>query len=37
LFGATFFHGEKYALILTKKRDWATFYATFSQTRPVAL
>jgi hypothetical protein len=33
---ATFFHGKRYAAILTKM-GWALFWAMFSQTRQVTL
>jgi hypothetical protein len=35
-FWATLFHGTSYVLIMTKN-GWATFWATFSQTRLVTL
>jgi hypothetical protein len=34
---ATFFHGESYVLILTKKTGWATFWAILLQTHLVTL
>jgi hypothetical protein len=36
-FWAPLFLGQGYASILTKKMDWATFWATFSQTHLVTL